>query len=131
MLRLNMRRFEMKKLVRDKIPQIINKQGGNAEEIVLNNKDFLRELKNKFYEELEEFDPEDKENAKNELSDLQEIIDNFLKALNISKNDLEKFQKEKNEKAGSFSKKIFVSTVSIPEKSSWIEYYTKRYKEIK
>lgn len=121
----------MKKLVRDKIPQIINKQGGNAEEIVLNNKDFLRELKNKFYEELEEFDPEDKENAKNELSDLQEIIDNFLKALNISKNDLEKFQKEKNEKAGSFSKKIFVSTVSIPEKSSWIEYYTKRYKEIK
>jgi predicted house-cleaning noncanonical NTP pyrophosphatase (MazG superfamily) len=127
-----MRKFRVEKLVRDKILDNIYKNKlAKADYKILNDREFLVELKKKFYEELEEFDPTDTENAKNELVDLQLLIDYFKKILDIKKEELKLISKKKNEKAGGFDKKIFLKTVELDEKDEWLPYYEKKFKEIK
>ena len=127
-----MRKFEVKKLIRDKIfKKMIDEKSTKIDFEILNNKNFLKQLKKKFYEELEEFDLSDEAEVKNELADLQLILDYFLKNFKISKKELREISKNKNLKVGKFDKKIFLKTIELDDSNSWIEYYQKRYKEIK
>lgn len=127
-----MKKFEVEKLVRDKVvDHILSNKLAKADYKKLDDKEFLSELKNKFYEELEEFNLSDEENIKNELADLQLIIDYFLKTLNIDKKELKLISKNKNKKIGVFNKKIFLKTVELDENDNWLPYYQKKYKEIK
>jgi predicted house-cleaning noncanonical NTP pyrophosphatase (MazG superfamily) len=97
----------------------------------LNKKDFLISLKNKFIEEIEELNLENKEEAIKELADLQLIIDICLKTLDIDKKEFKEIGKNKNKKVGKFDKKIYVKTVELDEKDEWFDYYVRKYKEIK
>ena len=130
-----MRIFKMKKLVRDKIVEKIEKRGNKVDSKILKDKEYIDELKTKLKEELVELDEVnfgDKENFKNELADIQLLIDCLLKANNISKKDLLESQKEKSDKMGGFDKKIFVDTVSLLDDDDWVEYYIKKgFEEIK
>ena len=130
-----MRIFKMKKLVRDKIVEKIEKRGNKVDSRILNDKEYIDELKTKLKEELTELDEVnfgDKENFKNELADIQLLIDCLLKANNISKKDLLEFQKEKSDKVGGFDKRIFVETVILQDNDDWVEYYIKKgFEEIK
>lgn len=125
----------MKKLVRDKIVEKIEKRGNKVDSRILNDKEYIDELKTKLKEELTELDEVnfgDKENFKNELADIQLLIDCLLKANNISKKDLLEFQKEKSDKVGGFDKRIFVETVILQDNDDWVEYYIKKgFEEIK
>jgi len=98
---------------------------------ILNKNDFLINLKNKFFEEIDELDLNNGKEAVKELADLQLIIDSCLKTLKIDKKDFRKVQKDKNKKFGKFDKKIYVKTVELDEKDEWFDYYVKKYKEIK
>jgi predicted house-cleaning noncanonical NTP pyrophosphatase (MazG superfamily) len=127
-----MKKFRVEKLVRDKIlDNICKNKLAKVDYKRLNDEEFLIELKKKFYEELEEFDLSDSENFKNELADLQLIVDYFLKTLNVTKKELNSISKKKNKKVGVFDKKIFLKTVELDESDEWIPYYEKRCKEIK
>ena len=127
-----MKKFKVEKLVRDKVvDHILENKLAKADYKKLNDKEFLSELKNKFYEELEEFNLSDKENIKNELADLQLIMDYFLKTLNIDKKELKLISKNKNKKVGTFNKKIFLKTVELDENNNWLPYYQNKFKEIK
>lgn len=127
-----MKKFKVEKLVRDKIvDHILSNKLAKADYKILDNKEFLSELKKKFYEELEEFNLSDKDNLKNELADLQLLIDCFLKTLKINKKELKLISKNKNKNLGVFNKKIFLKTVELDEKDNWLPYYRKKYKEIK
>ena len=127
-----MKKFKVEKLIRDKIlDNILSNKLNRVDYKILNKKDFLISLKNKFIEEIEELNLENKEEAIKELADLQLIIDTCLKTLNIDKKEFREVGKNKNKKVGKFDKKIYVKIVELDEEDGWFDYYVKNYKEIK
>ena len=84
------------KLVRDKIPQRINKvEGKKANYKILNEKQYMDELNKKVIEEAHEFI---EENSVEELGDLMEVISTIMKIKNITTKDVRKAMEEKRDK---------------------------------
>jgi hypothetical protein len=76
---------------------------------------------------------EDPKEVTKELADVQEVLDNLLEVLGVSKEEFSEIQKKKNEKAGSFKKKQYIDSVGVEENSEWLGYYLKnpdKYPEI-
>jgi len=96
------------KLVRDKIPEIIEANGEKAVTHILNKEEYLQELIKKLGEEYEEFKAD--QNIE-ELADLQEVILALADALNIKHSDLAKTLSNKALSRGAFKKKIFLERV--------------------
>ena len=93
------------KLVRDKIPEIIEKSGKQCEREILSDEKYLEMIDKKLDEELAEYH---KDQNIEELADLLEVIYAATKARGYSIEDLEKVRVEKAEKRGGFDKKIFL-----------------------
>jgi len=100
------------KLVRDKVPDMIETDGGKPKTRILSDEEFSRYLKDKLVEEAEElclaFKDED---IKNEIVDVYEIFLALLKNHKIKLEEIEKLRQEKNRKNGSFQKKIFLESI--------------------
>ncbi|MCD7948960.1 MAG: nucleoside triphosphate pyrophosphohydrolase [Erysipelotrichaceae bacterium] len=100
------------KLVRDKIPEIIESDGKACIVEILNDQDYLTYLNNKLIEELDEYlESGDIE----ELADLEEVIRAVLDAKEVDYTTFEKIRLNKVEKRGSFKKKILLKEVSSNE----------------
>lgn len=93
------------KLVRDKIPEIIESKGEKANTKVLNDKDFLQELNKKLMEEVNEYL---ESGEVEELADIVEVIRGILLSKGVSYDDFEKLRAYKADKRGGFEKKIFL-----------------------
>ena len=93
------------KLVRDKIPEIIEKSGKQCEIEILSDEKYLEMIDKKLDEELAEYH---KDKNLEELADLLEVIFAATKARGYSIEELEKVGAEKAEKRGSFDKKILL-----------------------
>jgi len=66
------------KLVRDKIPEIIEKAGKTFETKILDNDTYIKELETKLLEEFNEYLAADtKEDSLEELADMMELIKAF------------------------------------------------------
>ncbi|OGM28399.1 hypothetical protein A2801_02610 [Candidatus Woesebacteria bacterium RIFCSPHIGHO2_01_FULL_41_10] len=129
-----MRKFRFSKLVRDNIVGAIVANGNNPIWRTLQNDEYIYELKKKLAEEATELVGADSGETIKELADVQEIIDNLLKALKVSKKELAQAQKEKNNKNGSFRKRQYIDLVEVEDNASEIEYYLKfpnKYPEVK
>lgn len=129
-----MSRFKVSKLVRDSILDSMREGGENLEYRILSEKEYVIELKLKLLEEAEEIINSKDTDITSEIADITEVIDNLIQAIKTDKNKIRKIQKEKNEKFGSFSKKIYIDFVDIPDDSKWFDYYKsnpKKYPEIK
>lgn len=131
-----MKYFQFNKLVRDKIVDNMKKSGQETIGVrTLKDKEYLEELKKKLREETEEFlNVKDKSKLKEELADIQEVIDYIKKVLNMKNSDFKKFKDEKIEKTGGFDKRIYLESVGIREDSEWLEYFMKnkdKYPETK
>ena len=96
------------KLVRDRIPEIIEKDGKTCETEVLADKDYLAMLDAKLDEELAEYHQD--KNIE-ELAELIEVIYAVAEARGYSNEQLESVRKEKAEKRGAFKEKVFLKTV--------------------
>lgn len=102
---------EYPKLVRDKIPEIIekNEKIKVKTKILKNNKEYLNFLLKKIEEEANELvNTKNKDHLIEELSDIMEIIDEILKLKNLNLKEIRKAQKEKNKKRGGFKKRILM-----------------------
>ncbi|WP_404469627.1 phosphoribosyl-ATP pyrophosphohydrolase [Sutcliffiella horikoshii] len=100
------------KLVRDKIPQIIEAKGKKYTSKKLNDTDYIKYLKQKGYEELDEYcTAQSKEEAVGELADLLEIIHALANYHGFSMEEVEKVRKEKADKRGGFQEKILLIEV--------------------
>ena len=97
-----------KKLVRDKIPEIIKNNGEEPIWRVLNEEEYLKELNIKLIEEVNEFI---EAGNVEELSDVMEVLEAIAKVHNIDFNDVRKEQKVKREKRGAFENKIYLEGV--------------------
>ena len=96
------------KLVRDKIPEIIEKSGKQCEIEILSDEKYLEMIDKKLDEELAE---QHKDKNLEELADLLEVIYAATKARGYSIEALEKVRAEKAEKRGGFDKKILLKKV--------------------
>lgn len=100
------------KLVRDKIPEIIENNNQTCVTRILNNEEYLKELNKKLQEEMNEYlESGDLE----ELADLQEVVLAILDAKNCSHEEFENIRISKVNKRGAFKKKIFLETVEDKE----------------
>lgn len=97
------------RLVRDKIPEIIEASGKKCKIQVHNDDAYLEMLDEKLDEELKEYQ---ESHEAEELADIIEFIYAFAQARGVSKEQLEEIRKEKAEKRGSFEKKILLKSVT-------------------
>lgn len=93
------------KLVRDKIPEIIEKNGQGCKYRILDDKEYIEMLEKKLFEELSEY-LEDK--SKGELADLMEVILSVMAARGYSYSEIEDIRLQKREERGGFDKKIML-----------------------
>ena len=96
------------KLVRDRIPEIIEASGKECNSRILSDEEYLEMVDAKLDEELAEYHAD--KNIE-ELADLLEVIYAATQARGYSIEDLETVRKEKVEKRGAFTKKIFLEAV--------------------
>lgn len=100
------------KLVRDRIPEIIEKTGKKFSTRILTDDEYIKELKKKSYEELDEYmNAQNDDEAIEELADLLEIIHALAECHGTSFGKLEEVRKQKAEKRGGFKEKIFLIEV--------------------
>lgn len=96
------------KLVRDKIPSIIEEDGRVSDIKILNDEEYLKELNIKMQEELKEYlESGDVE----ELADLEEVLRAILDVKKVSYEDFEDIRNTKVEKRGAFKDKIYLIQV--------------------
>jgi predicted house-cleaning noncanonical NTP pyrophosphatase (MazG superfamily) len=97
-----------KKLVRDKIPEIIKNNGESFETRILSDEEFEIELKKKLVEESKETALASDDELLEELADVLELIKSIADFKNITFDQIEERRKEKLEKRGGFKKKLFL-----------------------
>ena len=98
----------MSKLVRDRIPEIIEKSGKSCKTRILNREEYILKLEEKLGEELAEY-LESKEPE--ELADLLEVMDALIVATGHSKEEVLKIQQEKRAARGGFEKQILLEEI--------------------
>lgn len=100
------------KLVRDAIPEIIEKTGKELSIRILEEDEYKTEVKKKLGEELEEYkEATTNEDAVEELADILELLHAAVKIHGSSIEELEQVRQAKAEKRGGFDKRIFLIEV--------------------
>ena len=100
------------KLVRDKIPEIIEKDGKQCVCSFLSEDDYLFMLDRKLDEELKEYQ---ESKSMEELADLLEVMRAVALARGSSIEEVERIRIHKAEKRGGFDKRILLESVVVEE----------------
>lgn len=97
------------KLVRDKIPEKIEKNNEIAITEVLDEQQYMEALKDKLFEEmLEVTNARSKKEVLEECADLLEVVESITTLAGYSKEDLEEAKRKKREKNGGFENRILL-----------------------
>ena len=95
------------KLVRDKIPEIIESKGGTAACRILSDEEFRAELIKKMHEETTEFE---NDNTLEELGDMYSVLFELAHSAGYTISDVMRESERKRMQNGGFSKKIFMES---------------------
>lgn len=102
------------KLVRDKIPEIIENDGEKPIVRVLNDNEYKKELEKKLKEEYEEFLIAEKKSERlEELADMLEVIRTLALLEDEDIQFIIDIMDKKREKRGGFTKKLFLEKTKI------------------
>ena len=96
------------KLVRDKIPEIIENSGKTAHCRILSDAEYLVELDRKLNEECAEYQAD---KSLEELADMLEVMYAIAAARGYSATELEKVRSDKSKERGGFENRIFLENV--------------------
>lgn len=96
------------KLVRDKIPEIIEASGRHAIMHVLSEEEYISALESKLNEEVTEYQ-EDKNLE--EMADILEVLQAICRARGYSVGELERVRAKKAYERGKFEEKLFLEYV--------------------
>lgn len=99
------------KLVRDKIPNIIEEKGETPIIKILDENEYKKELEKKLYEEYKEVIEANGDDRVEELADMIEVIKAIANLENKNLNDIIEMANKKAEKRGTFEKKVFLEKV--------------------
>ena len=101
------------KLVRDRIPEIIESQGHHPVARVLDDASYQVALLAKLAEETREAQEASTEQLPYELADILEVIQALTAAVGMSWAQLLALAAEKRTRRGGFEKRIFLETVEL------------------
>ena len=105
-----MNRITYNRLVRNKIPQIIEADDKEVIYEILSTDDYMTMLDDKLGEEMMEYqDSKDVE----KLADILEVVYSIARLKGVSSSELEAMRQKKAEQKGDFSDKIFLKEVII------------------
>ncbi|MBY0077548.1 phosphoribosyl-ATP pyrophosphohydrolase [Priestia aryabhattai] len=97
------------KLVRDKIPTMIEQSGNTFKSRVLQREEYQNELKKKAKEELREYiEAQTHQEATEELADLLEVMYALAAVHGATPEQLEKVREEKAKERGKFDDRIYL-----------------------
>lgn len=100
--------IQYNKLVRDRIPEIIEAQGKTCLCETMEDAEYLRMLDEKLNEELAEYQAD---KSLEELADLMEVVRAVAEARGSSIDEIERIRAEKAAKRGGFAKKLLLKEV--------------------
>jgi len=99
------------KLIRDKIPEIIEKTGATAEIEIMDDATYEEMLFEKLLEECQEFlHAKSNEEKIEEIADILEVINSISKVLDTNFEHIEKIRIEKKNQRGGFEKKLLLKS---------------------
>ena len=93
------------KLVRDRIPEIIEKQGERPNIRILEKEEYLHHLEVKLDEEVGEYH---RDKNTEELADILEVVFALAEANDVCREELLSVYQKKHEARGGFGKRIFL-----------------------
>lgn len=96
------------KLVRDKITEVIEKDGHKAKFKTLSEKAYITALDKKLFEEVQEYQVD---KSIEEMADVLEVLYAICDARGFTIDELEAKRQEKNIDRGSFEKRLFLEYV--------------------
>lgn len=100
------------KIVRDKVPETIEKNGGKVTFRTMPVDDFARLMRQKLVEEAQEVVGAASLDALvDELADVAEVLATIHHVLGIPQEAIDAARKRKNEERGGFEKRIFLESV--------------------
>jgi predicted house-cleaning noncanonical NTP pyrophosphatase (MazG superfamily) len=124
-----MKRIFFNKLVRDHIPY---EEGWHFETKNLRYGKFLYFLKRKLVEESRELSyASSKQEIIEELSDVFDVFNQILVEYNVPMSQILEQSAKKKEKRGSFSKRLFLEYIDIPENDPKYQLFSEKYKNNK
>ncbi len=103
-----------RKLIRDKIPQVIEAAGDKYEVRVMGEKEYEKELKKKLVEEAKELNEVPKKTLVNEMADVLELLKSISEFYKIDFKLVEEKQVQKRKERGGFKKRLFLIWSSQP-----------------
>lgn len=131
----NMKRFATNILIRNNRLSIMQNNGLTVDYEILNDEDYLLELKKKLVEEAQEvFDSKNLVELKSELIDVMEVLDHLIELHAFNKSELNTLKKEKQLKVGKFDKRIKTHYIEMPDDHEELDYYLSKphkYPQIK
>ena len=93
------------KLVRDKIPEYIREKGEKAISHIAGDKEYWEKLKEKFIEEVNEFN---KAENPDELADVLEVIDAIIDYKKFDRSEIKNIKEKKVQKRGAFKDRVIL-----------------------
>lgn len=122
------KRFTFEKLVRDKIPALLQERGAFVHGRFLEGDEYIKSLKAKMVEEaIEVQEALDNRELLSELADVFEVMNALLGASGFSHRDLEVAAHEKRLERGGFEQKFYIAEVEVEAASPEAVYYQARY----
>ena len=107
--------IEYHKIVRDKIPDHIERKGEAVEVVCLRGEALLTALRRKLVEEsFEALDARSGDDLIGELADVQEVINGICEALQVPLEQVVAEQREKRKRRGGFKRGIMLKKTSTP-----------------
>ena len=120
-------RFSFAKLIRDKLPDIMRAKNINVLDYVMEQEEYVQELKQKLLEEAEEVVAATSESdITEELADIFEVAYALANAYGVSQEEIEKVRLQKRELRGGFKGRIYTTYVEMDEDNEEKEYYLER-----
>lgn len=100
--------MSFEKLVRDKIPEIIEGKEQIPIIRILDEEEYRLELNKKLQEEVNEYL---EDNNIEELADIVEVVYGILNSMNITREEFEIIRKNKADERGGFENRIYLESV--------------------
>lgn len=102
--------IQLNKLVRDKVPSLVTKDGGSYSLKLLSPLEHQHEITKKLFEELDEYNTTtSKEQALEELVDMVELIYAAVKLHDMPLEEFEQLRLQKKSLKGGFGKAIYLN----------------------
>ncbi|MFF0306929.1 phosphoribosyl-ATP pyrophosphohydrolase [Streptosporangium sp. NPDC004379] len=100
------------KLIRDRIPEIIEADGATAEVRVLDESELVPALMAKLIEEADELRQAGPDERLGELADIYEVLAALTGALGLSEEQIREAARRKQTERGGFSRRLWLDEVS-------------------